>query len=115
MTKVPMYSTEQLPKGFTYPEAFRTRVDQPDDSLYPWVFIDAKSEVGTLLYKLGTEGGKKLIPFASLENGDGDVACFDGRNTTGDPPVIMLILDGSERVYGFKNFDHWLAEAQENA
>ncbi len=34
-----------------------------------------------------------LIPFASLENGDGDVAFFDGRNQSGNPAVAMLILD----------------------
>ncbi|WP_220814545.1 SMI1/KNR4 family protein [Pseudomonas paralcaligenes] len=108
------YNQTELPNEFKYPEKYLTEASSCIN-LYPWVFIDTESDVGKLLYNLGMSEGKKLIPFSSLENGDGDVACFDGSDTSGNPEIIMLVLDGSERAYSFKDFDEWFEMAKNNS
>lgn len=113
---VGIYVQETLPEGFRYPESFLEMVSADGrKNLYPWVLIDPKSEVGQLLFSLGAAEGKNLIPFASLENGDGDAACFDGNDTTGNPAVLMLILDESDRSYSFADFDDWMKMAEADA
>ncbi|WP_415884546.1 SMI1/KNR4 family protein [Neptuniibacter sp. QD34_54] len=106
------YSTEKLPNGFEYPNDFNAEVFQ---GLYPWIEINCESELGEMLLNLGKEIGNNLIPFASLELGDGDAACFDGNDKSGNPTVVMLVLDGSNRSYGFDNFNHWLQQAKLDA
>ena len=106
-----VFPSDKLPEGFKYPEEYLIALEK-ERELYPWIFIDAMGEVGQLLYTIGMSDEKKLISFASLENGDGDAACFDGRDHSGNPRIIMLILDGSERKYGFENFSDWLEKAK---
>lgn len=114
--KIDLYPTESLPAGFCYPARFLSLVNSgPRDALYPWILIDAKSDAGKLLLSLGSKGGRRLIPFASLDNGDGDAACFDGTDNSGNPAVVMLILDGSERAYSFADFNAWLLKAESDA
>ncbi|WP_052691861.1 SMI1/KNR4 family protein [Teredinibacter purpureus] len=108
------YNPDQLPAGFKYPEAFKADTFA-DNGLFPWVGIDCDSKVGQMLLGLVKEAGNNLIPFASLELGDGDAACFDGNDVSGDPSVIMLILDGSSRAYGFSDFNEWLIKAKQDA
>lgn len=55
------------------------------------------------------------MPFAKVDDGRGDIACFDGEDTSGNPEVLMLVLDESGRHYGFKDFDEWLASAIRDA
>lgn len=106
------YPPESLPKGFRYPDRFVKMINSDKKMLLnQWIFIDPISEVGRLLFSLANTEQKCLIPFASLENGDGDVACFDGKDITGNPAVYMLILDDSNRNYFFKDFDDWLNNA----
>ena len=81
----------------------------------PWLFLNATSEVGTLIYSVRGNDGRNLVPFASLELGDGDVACFDGGDTSGNPAVLMLVLDESGRKYSFSDFDEWLSIAEKEA
>ena len=113
---IELCATETLPPGFRYPEKFVAMIaanDLPD--LYPWTFVDAQSEAGRLLYSLRKADGRNLIPFATLESGDGDTACFDGDNTTGHPAVLMLVLDGSGRSYAFADFEDWIRAAEVDA
>jgi len=109
----PVYAEELLPEGFAYPMAFLEWAKTPEAaSVYPWVLTNAKEEVGRLLYSLRESDGRNLIPFASLETGDGDVACFNGDDLCGNPEVLMLVLDGSGRSYSFPDFSSWLAAAR---
>lgn len=100
----------KLPDGFTYPLEFLKTAKRQLAAPEPWLFINAASAIGKALYSLAQSEGRNLVPFASFENGDGDVACFDGSSTTVTPKVIMLILDESGRSYGFSNYSHWLEE-----
>lgn len=109
-----IYSQDKIPKGFKYPELFLKEIDL-NNNLYPWIFIDVDSDAGELLHTIAMSDGKNLVPFASLENGDGDAACFDGNDCSGNPAVIMLILDDSGRSYSFKDFSEWLKKAKSDA
>ena len=112
MPQIDTYPQNSLPPGFHYPPRFLQVIGGlKQDSYYPWFFFRAQGEVGQLRLSLGMAAPKKLVPFASLESGDGDVACFDGTDTSGNPAVIMMITDGSGRHYGFVDFDDWLARA----
>lgn len=113
MSKVKLYAESVLPLGFRYPEAMHALVGEPKDFLYPWFFFDPDLDVGRLRLELARE--RKLIPFASLELGDGDTACFDASDTSGDPSIIMMITDGSDRGYAFPNFEAWMAQAHADA
>jgi len=108
------YKNSELPDGFQYPSSFDENIFL-DSHLYPWIPIECDSEVGQLLLNLGSASSEILIPFASLENGDGDAACFVGRDLSGNPVVKILVLDGSGRSYGYNDFDHWLEHAKKEA
>jgi hypothetical protein len=101
----------QLPQGFQYPRAFLELAQAQAEAPGNWLFVDAKGEVGTLLYSIAQSKSKTLVPFASLENGDGDVACFENSPNTNELKVVVLITDESERSYSFRNFSHWLEQA----
>jgi hypothetical protein len=106
-----IYDSKQLPKGFRYPTGFDRAAANHEPAPEPWRYIDAKSEVGQLSWSLRQSDGRNLVPFATLETGDGDTACFDGNDCSGNPAVFMLVLDGSERRYQFEDFDDWLSQA----
>ena len=111
-----LYAGGQLPSDFEYPAklvSFASGLEYPD--VYPWLFIDAPTKVGELSYKVRQSDGRNLIPFASVEDDRKDIACFDGDDTTGNPAVLMLILDDSGRSYSYANFDEWLEAAQADA
>ncbi len=112
-----VYPDESLPEGFRYPERFLDMVGKVDTRwYYPWYFTPPNSDAfNDMIEFLARQLNRNLVPFASLELGDGDVACFDGSDTSGNPAVIIAILDGSGRSYGFRDFDHWEAEAWEEA
>jgi hypothetical protein len=107
-----LYAELDLPQQFEYPEAFARIAAEQQAAPPPWLFIDANSKYGALLSSIVTQAGLSLVPFASLETGDGDVACFDGSDSSRNPRVLMLILDGSGRAYSFENFDDWLSKAE---
>lgn len=54
---------------------------------------------------------RNLIPFAKVDDGRGDVACFDGDDSSGDPAVLMLVLDESGRMYSYPDFATWMEAA----
>jgi len=115
MTSKFIYPESLLPKRFRYPEAFVTISDAGIQvpTIHPWFFFDAESKVGKLFYSIRQHDGRNLIPFAQVQNGDGDIACFDGDDRTGNPAVLILITDKSDRRYGFANFDDWFSAALE--
>ena len=111
------YPTEQLPEGFVYPNLFLKLIKKnPCDHYYPWLFIDPDwPSMKNIRGKIRKWYKKSVIPFASLELGDGDLACFDADDKSGDPEIVMIIFDGSNRKYGYRNFDHWLEDARKTA
>lgn len=115
MDRVVIYDEALLPAQFRYPRAFVELARQVEqDALYPWFLFAPEGDVGRLALSIGMSHKPRLVPFASLEGGDGDLACFDGEDSTGDPAVIMLIVDRSGRSYGFRNFEDWLRNAKKS-
>lgn len=111
-----LYRADQLPSAFTYPENFRRMAESGAyPPIAPWWFVDAASEAGELFFSIREHDGRNLIPFAKVDDGRGDIACFDGDDHSGNPSVLMLILDESGRSYSFKDFDEWMKAAREDA
>lgn len=111
-----LYSPTMLPRAFRYPyklQKFAQTGDYP--ALYPWWFVDAATEAGELFYETRRHDGRNLVPFAKVDDGRGDIACFDGDDETGNPEVLMLILDGSGRHYRYRDFEAWLSAALTDA
>lgn len=114
MNKIQLYPSSMLPPGFVYPKALAAMAELnnfPD--IYPWWFIDGASDFGKGLYERRHRDGRNLIPFSKVDGDLDDIACFDGNDLSGDPAVLMLILDESNRNYSFQNFDAWLNFATE--
>jgi hypothetical protein len=86
-----------------------------DADLYPWVFIDPASAVGQLAWKVRKSDGRNLVPFASVGDDRKDIACFDGDDLSGNPEVLILVVDGSRRQYSFSDFAAWRTAAAEDA
>lgn len=108
MSKFALYSDNQLPVGFIYPAEIKNfSLSGEYPQIYPWWFFDAHSKAGELAYSIRLHDGRNLIPFAKVDDGRGDIACFDGDDVSGDPRVLMLVLDESGRSYSFVNFSHW--------
>jgi hypothetical protein len=105
-----LYPTDKLPTAFHYPAQFATMASTGEHpQIGQWWFVDANSEAGELFYSIRKHDGRNLIPFAK---GNDDIACFDGDDASGNPAVLILILDGSGRHYSFKNFADWLTAAE---
>jgi len=103
-----LYGRDDLPAGFRYPESivlFAEGAECPD--IAPWWFVDASSEAGRLFHSIRRHDGRNLVPFAKGDDDD-DIACFDGDDLSGDPEVLMLVLDASGRHYSFASFKAWL-------
>jgi hypothetical protein len=112
MDKFKLYGVDQLPEGFAYPERLRRMSESGEyPTLSPWWFVDADSKAGKLFYSIREHDGRNLVPFAKVDDGRGDIACFDGDDVSGNPPVLMLVLDESGRAYSFKDFDDWMNAA----
>lgn len=110
------YPAAKLPNGFRYPEEIANFAD-PEAALklYPWWFVDAASEAGGLFWNIRTHDGRNLVPFAKVDDGRGDIACFDGDDHSGNPAVLIQVLDDSGRTYRFESFTAWLTAAKADA
>ncbi|WP_374626434.1 SMI1/KNR4 family protein [Pandoraea sp.] len=116
MSKFELYDCEQLPPGFVYPAEIQNIATSGEyPGLGPWWFIDADSKAGELAYSVRRHDGRNLIPFAKVDDGRGDVVCFDGDDASGDPKVFVLVLDDSGRSYSFANFSEWKVAALRDA
>lgn len=110
------YSIDQLPAGFKYPsELLHLAATGDDPKIYPWWFVDATTQAGVLFHTTRKSDGRNLVPFAKVDDGRGDIACFDGDDTTGNPAVLMLISDDSGRSYSYADFADWLKVARADA
>jgi hypothetical protein len=111
-----LYPPHEVPPGFVYPQAFQDAArsgEYPD--IYPWWFVDASSEAGRLFLEVARQRGSGLVPFAKVDDGRDDIACFEMIRATGAPSVRMLILDDATRTYSFDSFEDWLRAAMTDA
>lgn len=119
-----MFEDQDLPAGFRFPDAYLKLIQDEFPDLNPWWFVAEEPETATLLYRIINEelrSKKLLIPFAKIDDSSGDVACFDGEDTSGNPKVYFSVgtendmsgIDWSER-YCLKNFDEWLEFAKKD-
>lgn len=105
------------PPGFAYPSRFRAVLDGRLPDLTPNAFLyyregfaEAVAEELKTMYPY-----RSLVPFAKTRWGD-DVYCFDGDDTSGDPPVHVIHVmasPGWEHRGTWRNFDDWLLDIEE--
>ena len=118
MTQMYLFSQNKLPTNFVYPSAFLSLIE--DSSCLEqgswWLIAEDPGYADLCLQVIQSKGGSKpLIPFAK-DDEYGDLACFDGTDTTGDPRVYF---DTGEADYADINwetrhsqsFAEWLATA----
>jgi hypothetical protein len=109
-----LFDASMRSPGFRYPDALiRLAAGAPQRSLLPWSFVDADSEIGRLARLIGRQGERDLIPFASVADARKDIACFDGNDRSGDPPVHLLACAKADPHY--HDFAHWQEAAVEDA
>lgn len=116
MPKFQLYTPDFLPPGFEYPrklQEFAASGQHP--AISPWWFVDAGSKAGKLFYSIRQHDGRNLVPFAKIDDSRGDIACFDGDDSSGNPHVLILVLDESGRSYSYDGFDQWLQAALQDA
>lgn len=106
------YAPDVLPTAFRYPTAY-SQLSKAGGlpNLGPWWFIDANSKAGELAWSVRNHDGRNLVPFAKVDDGRDDVACFDGDDSSGNPAVLMLVLDESGRIYSYPDFATWMGAA----
>lgn len=82
-----------------------------------WWLIGSQPEFAhfCLNLLLGMGGSKVLIPFAK-DDDSGDIACFDGSDTSGSPSVYFHVGEESFAAVNWETryrqtFAEWLAEA----
>lgn len=115
-----LYSEQQLPECFAFPESFLHVVSANEMAdLEPWWFIcEFKDSVEYWLPEIQKQyPNRSLIPFAKYSHTD-DIACFDGTDTSGDPKVYYVhayASPGWEDRGSVSNFDEWLQLAQEES
>lgn len=109
------FSPEELPPAFRYPQAFLDLVAAPAPELPgEWWLIGKNPDFARFcLATIQGKGGKLLIPFAK-DDDSGDIACFDGEDTSGSPRVYFDTgeedyagIDWSSRFS--QSFEDWLA------
>ena len=112
-----IFSPEQLPAGFQYPDQFLKMVggrELPD--IEPWWFLCIHEETALFWLKSlkAQYPNRSLVPFAKLEDSD-DLACFDGCDASGNPVVKYIhafASAGWEDRGEAREFSSWLLEAR---
>jgi hypothetical protein len=120
-----IFEDMSLPAEFRFPKAYIKLVQEGFPDLKPWWFVAEEPETAKMLYQIINEelkSKKLLIPFAKIDDSSGDVACFDGEDTSGNPKVYFSVgaesdmskIDWHER-YFLESFDVWLESAKKEA
>ena len=111
------YSSEILPVEFLYPAAYiqltKNTETVKSDEYFQWWFLDSTTEGAKLSYSLRNNKIKdfNLVPFAQ---NSGWTAYFDGDDCSGDPKVIVVDITDLPFHMIFKNFNEWLAKAEQD-
>jgi len=111
------YPIEILPDGFIYPARYLQLANctktVKSDEYFQWWFLDSKTEGSKLSYSLRNNKIKdfNLVPFA--QNSEW-MAYFDGDDCSGDPKVMVVDITDLPFHMVFKNFNEWLAKAEQD-
>ena len=111
-------SESNAPAGFSFPAPYLSLIqakDLPDIAPLFWLLqLDEGVEDWTGLLQ-EQYPDRVLVPFAKDRRTD-DVFCFDGKDTSGNPPVILIhsFTDPGWEYRGeWFHFDSWYAGLQE--
>ncbi|MGE8176045.1 hypothetical protein [Pseudomonas fluorescens] len=103
---------------FLYPKSYIDTINtEPKIDLEPWWFIAYDEGDVNSWYKILKRlyPTRELIPFAKFNASD-DIACFDGKDSTGNPEVLIIhafASEGWEHHGTVADFDEWLKTAIE--
>ena len=110
-----------LPSGFRFPESYLRLAREPKfPNVTPWWFLIEDPDIAMMAYRTINESRrsrKLLLPFAKNDDESGDVACFDGEDTSGEPRVYFAVGTGDMRDvdwisrYFIPTFAAWLDTA----
>ncbi len=109
-----------LPFGFRFPISYEKFLSHPTIDIHPWWLVAKQPRLARLFFELLNRelgSSKPLIPFAKIDDDNGDIACFDGSNTSGSPRVYFWAGDVTLRDvdwscrYSLDSFEDWLKTA----
>ena len=115
-----LHTKTEIPKKFLLPNSYIDFINQnPIPDLEPWWFLcEFEKTLEYWLNELAQQyPNRYFIPFAKKGYSD-DLACFDGRDCTGDPIVIYVhafASQGWETRGSVTNFSEWLKIAYEES
>ncbi len=125
MKPIYMFEDVFVPDKFLFPKAYLEFTQSGFPDLTPWWFVVEEPEKAKMFYQIINEykrSKKLLIPFAKIDDSTGDIACFDGEDTTGNPKIFFSV--GSEnsmsnvdwgKRYFLEDFSAWLKIAKKDA
>jgi hypothetical protein len=112
-------------QAFAFPDSYlRTVMSGNLPQIDPWWFLVEEPDKSNLFFRVinyDRKSKKILVPFAKIDDGSGDVACFDGDDHSGDPQVYFSTGTDSledvdwERRFSLADFDSWLSTARQEA
>lgn len=124
-----IFETSLLPEGFKYPANYLAMVNAGDyPKLTPWEFLandvpQALCYFGSLMMRYPKV---PLIPFAIINDQSGAfnggwvvLACFDGRDKSGNPKVFIYDYEKSKLApwdnISFDDFSKWIKYAEQQS
>lgn len=125
MKTIYMFEDVFIPDKFLFPKSYLEFIQSGFPDLTPWWFIVEEPEKAKMLYQTINEykqSNKLLIPFAKIDDSTGDIACFDGEDTTGNPKIFFAVGSENsmsnvdwEKRYFVEDFNTWLKIAKRDA
>ena len=119
MTDIYLFEDYPLLGKFRFPRSYLELVSEELPEIDPWFWLAPFKDLSLFWANTLREQFPKrhLIPFAK-DGGSDDVACFDGRDETGEPKVF-LIHSFCDPGYEFrgetKDFATWLIQMEKLA
>jgi len=127
--KAYLYDSPVLPSGFRLPQEYIDfAVGGCSRELYPWRTL--ATDMATSLYYFGSMILKfpdhPLVPFAMIHDESGlyndgwvVLACFDGADFSGDPPVRIYDYSNPKALpwenRSYQSFSDWLEAAKKES
>ena len=116
-----MFDDCELPSRFCFPKSYVCALaDVNCDEICPWWFVAKEPDKAKFFFQTINgfmQSPKTLVPFAK-DDETGDIACFDGDDASGDPPVYFVTDEPSlsdvdwDVRFRVKNFEAWLQDAR---
>lgn len=127
--KAYLYDSPVLPSGFKLPQEYIDfAVSGCSQDLYPWRTLAA--DMANSLYYFGSMllkfPNNPLVPFAIIHDESGVyndgwvvLACFDGADFSGDPPVRIYDYSNPKALpwenRSYQSFSDWLEAAKKES